>query len=293
MRTFSSRTYEPESPLVRTQHLEIGEFHASPLSRDFETIASPFDRPHFVFPSSPVVIELDTGRHFVADRGCAVMYPANLPYRRYALSDRGDHCMWIAPTRSLLSSETQFGDICRRLAQREIEPFRVRIPNDLFLEQRTLLYALINGNTVYDLDSRLLRICGSLARQKRLEPHEITLANRIEEMLAEKYEKKTTLMDVAQTLDVTCEHICRLYRKSFATTIHQHVIQLRTRDALERILEGESSLMKIAIELGFNSHTHFTATMRTAFGRSPSQIRSDRSFAAQSQRPGEQRCGRP
>lgn len=273
MRTFSSRTYRPERPLVRTSHFEIGEFHANPLESDFERLASPFNRPHFVFPSSPVVIETDTGHHFVADRGRALAYPANLSYRRFALTGRGDHCMWVAPLRSVFAMDTPFGEFCRMLARRELEPQCVQFPDGLFLEQRTILYALTNGRIVLDLDKRMLHVCSSLAvtpAGSRDHP----LAVRVDETLAERYQEKVTLTRIAQKLGVSSEHISRVYRKAFETSIHRRIIQLRTRDAFERILDGEKNLTVMALDLGFSSHSHLTATMRTTFGKAPTQIRT-------------------
>ncbi len=273
MNAFFNRPYKPESPIARTALFEIGEFHASAGSRNFRTLASPFDRPHFVFPSSPVVIESDVGHRFVADRIFAVVYPANLHYRRFALSSKGDHCFWVAPTVSLLSSDTELGEACRRLARRETEPFRIPISNRMFLEQRTILHELIRGMKVQCLEIRMLRICETLVRSHPM-CSEHALAAQIDEILAENYMKKTALDHLASATGVTVEYLCRVYRKSSGTTIHQRIIQLRTRDAVERILEGEPNLMRLALELGFSSHSHLSTSLRATFGSSPSAIRA-------------------
>jgi AraC family transcriptional regulator len=43
--------------------------------------------------------------------------------------------------------------------------------------------------------------------------------------------------------------------------------------ALERLEDGERDLSRLALDLGYSSHSHFTAAFRRSFGTPPSAAR--------------------
>jgi AraC-like DNA-binding protein len=55
-------------------------------------------------------------------------------------------------------------------------------------------------------------------------------------------------------------------------TLHAYVHELRLRTALERVADGED-LTRVALDLGYASHSHFTSLFRRAFGVTPSDFR--------------------
>jgi AraC family transcriptional regulator len=71
---------------------------------------------------------------------------------------------------------------------------------------------------------------------------------------------------------VSVFHLCRTFRAVTGQTIHAYRTQLRLRAALERV-EYASDLSAVALDLGFSSHSHFTAAFRRAFGVTPSGVR--------------------
>jgi AraC family transcriptional regulator len=56
-------------------------------------------------------------------------------------------------------------------------------------------------------------------------------------------------------------------------TISGYVLRLRLAIAIQRLAEGESNLMKLACDLGFAHHSHFSARFRSVFEQTPSQVR--------------------
>jgi hypothetical protein len=57
------------------------------------------------------------------------------------------------------------------------------------------------------------------------------------------------------------------------STLHAHRNRLRLTQALERIAAGEDPT-RIGLDLGFSSHSHFTAGFRRLFGEAPSVVRA-------------------
>lgn len=56
-------------------------------------------------------------------------------------------------------------------------------------------------------------------------------------------------------------------------TLHEYRLELRLRVLLERLAEPNAQLSRIAMELGFSSHSHLTATLRRRGGMTPSALR--------------------
>ena len=100
------------------------------------------------------------------------------------------------------------------------------------------------------------------------------LATRAARMLAEAPAAPHRVADVARALDVSAFHLAHVFRAFTGTSIHQYLLQLRMQIAIERLRSGETSLSRLALDLGFSSHSHFSATFRKRFGTSPTYVRA-------------------
>jgi AraC family transcriptional regulator len=56
-------------------------------------------------------------------------------------------------------------------------------------------------------------------------------------------------------------------------TLHDYRLELRLRLLLERVAQPRAQLSRIALELGFSSHSHLTATLRHRADMTPSALR--------------------
>jgi AraC-like DNA-binding protein len=94
-----------------------------------------------------------------------------------------------------------------------------------------------------------------------------------ERLLAERFAESLSLDDISRSLGVSAYHLCRVFRMHTGTSLHQHRDQLRLRAALNR-LERDEDLTTIGLDVGYSSHSHFTAAFRRAFGVPPSRLRT-------------------
>ena len=78
---------------------------------------------------------------------------------------------------------------------------------------------------------------------------------------------------LAERVGVSPWHLCRVFRAATGTSLHAFRLDLRLRLALERLENPAADLSRLAHELGFSSHSHFSAAMRGRLGRSPSEFR--------------------
>jgi AraC-like DNA-binding protein len=81
------------------------------------------------------------------------------------------------------------------------------------------------------------------------------------------------LTDVGRAAGASPAYLTDVFRRAEGVPLHQYVMQLRLAHALVE-LPHSSELTRLALDLGFSSHSHFAAVFRRAFGCTPSQFRS-------------------
>jgi AraC family transcriptional regulator len=79
--------------------------------------------------------------------------------------------------------------------------------------------------------------------------------------------------EIAEAIGVSRFHLSRVFRTCTGFSLHGYRNQLRLRAALERLVDPQAALPALAGELGFSSHSHFTAAFKESFGVAPSSLR--------------------
>jgi AraC-like DNA-binding protein len=99
------------------------------------------------------------------------------------------------------------------------------------------------------------------------------LANAARQMLLRDPGAPHRLRDVAAALRVSPFHLAHTFREETGVSMHKYLLRIRLDMARARIVAGEPSLSRLALELGFSSHSHFTTMFREHFNASPTSIR--------------------
>jgi AraC-like DNA-binding protein len=81
------------------------------------------------------------------------------------------------------------------------------------------------------------------------------------------------LGELARSLGCSPFHLSRLFRRVTGLPLRRHLARLRARAAAERIAGGTRDLTRLALELGFADHAHFTRAFRAEWGLPPSRFR--------------------
>ncbi len=97
---------------------------------------------------------------------------------------------------------------------------------------------------------------------------------RARERLAADPACNDTLAKIAAHAHCSPYHLARHFRAIHGLTLHDYRQRLRLSLALARLREGERDLATLAVDLGYTSHSHFTACFRHRFGVAPGQFRS-------------------
>jgi len=99
----------------------------------------------------------------------------------------------------------------------------------------------------------------------------LVYASRV--VLAKAFREGMTLDALARAVFSSPFHLARVFRRETGISLHTHWNKLRLRQALQEIADGASDLTRLALELGFSSHSHFTQAFTREFGEPPSRIR--------------------
>jgi AraC-like DNA-binding protein len=96
------------------------------------------------------------------------------------------------------------------------------------------------------------------------------LADATRRLLSRCFTERTSLATIADTLGTSAFHLARVCRAT-GRTLHAYG-PVRIRTAIERLPETDD-LASLAVDLGFSSHSHFTAAFKKLVGVAPSRAR--------------------
>ena len=89
--------------------------------------------------------------------------------------------------------------------------------------------------------------------------------------LAAHYQEDHCLSEIARQADCSPFHLARAFRQRTGHSLHAYRTALRLRHGL-RALGSGPDLSQLALDLGYSSHSHFSAQFKRYFGGSPSAI---------------------
>ena len=98
------------------------------------------------------------------------------------------------------------------------------------------------------------------------------LLRRAKEYLEAELANPIRLADVARAAGASPAYLTDLFRRAEGASLHRYLVQLRLARALIE-LPHAADLTALALDVGFSSHSHFSATFRRAFGTTPSAFR--------------------
>lgn len=88
-------------------------------------------------------------------------------------------------------------------------------------------------------------------------------------------EQDIKLVDLAQLLNMSQFHFSHMFKKAIGTSPYQYLIQQRVERAKQLLKQKERSIMEIALECGFNSHSHLSKQFRQVTGMTPKAYRAN------------------
>ncbi len=100
----------------------------------------------------------------------------------------------------------------------------------------------------------------------------LRLIRRTKAFLEAELAQPIRLADVARFVGASPAYLTHVFRSVEGVPLHQYLTQLRLARALVELPQA-NDLTKLALEVGFSSHSHFSASFHRAYGTTPSQFR--------------------
>src|SRR5580704_556160 len=99
------------------------------------------------------------------------------------------------------------------------------------------------------------------------------LADRAKLVLSRDLMRRWTLAEIAGELRVSPVYLTQVFQQVEGLPLYHYQLQLRLARALD-LLARYDDLTTLALDLGFSSHSHLSATFRRVYGCSPSAFKS-------------------
>jgi AraC-like DNA-binding protein len=268
-----------ESPLLR-----LGRFRA-PVAHPRFRDSGPIQSHIFVFPRTGVEIRHEGGRPFLAGPNIVTYYNRGQIYSRGPVDPAGDRCEWFAFEDRVVQDAVRLFD--PPAAERPGRPFPFAWgPGDSgsYWAQRRLVETLASGSGADGLaveEEMLAVLVRLLARafglhapgRRPQRERRRDLAEAARGLLDARFREPLTLSQIAAALGVSPFHLSRIFREATGWKLHDYRDSLRLAAGLEALHDCRADLTELALDLGYSSHSHFTAAFRARFGVPPSRAR--------------------
>ncbi len=253
----------------------VGAFRSSvtdPVPND----APPYEWPLVVFPRTRVAVQVRRGApERIVGPGSAVLYAiGDRPLVRFI--DPVDRCDFVALRPDVYESVTGTSFDAPEFDQRVVP-----VASRHVMGLRSLVTTLAEASCVEALhvEETLLAAVGDAAKSTRGtgvpapggRHAQRVLAGHVLDVVHADASARWTIDDVARTLGASPATLSRAFRMAMGTTIHRYRLDARLAQSLDRL---DDDLSRVAAELGFASHSHFTNTFRQRFGVTPQVARA-------------------
>ena len=232
---------------------------------------------HLVFPYRGVYMRHVGGDQAVADANHVLFFNAGQGYQVSHPIAGGDASLSLVLSEPVLrelaprSLLNDGGNIGFRRQHQRIDPRAQALV-------ALLRHGLDNGS-IEPLEAEglvLTVVCRSLGPRTSHEPGATharrRLADRVKVLLASDLSRRWTLAEIAAEIRGSPVYLTQVFRQTEGIPLYRYQLRLRLARALDLIAQYDD-LSALAAELGFSSHSHFTAAFRQAYGRSPTAFK--------------------
>jgi len=102
---------------------------------------------------------------------------------------------------------------------------------------------------------------------------QIAAVDHARSYILSRYREPLSLAAIAASCGVAPSTLCESFPRVAGMPVWKYVRRLRLQDAALALAEGAVDLSRLALDLGFSSHSHFAQAFRAHFGATPSQFR--------------------
>jgi AraC family transcriptional regulator len=261
-----------ETPSLTVRDVHCGGGHRHPQAEEFAS------RTQLVYPYRGIYVRHLGRDEAVAEANQVLFFNANDGYRVSHPVRGGDHCLTLVPEEIVLR-EIAPTNLLRRGMPLAFRYQRLRIDPRAQVLVALLRHSLLRKiaepleaeSLALTLIQRSLGPCtshtpGASAGRRRL-------VDRAKLTLASDPARRWTLAEIAREVRVSPVYLTQVFRQVEGMPLYRYQLNLRLALALDLIGKYDD-LSALSLDLGFSSHSHFSATFQQAYGRSPSEFRT-------------------
>jgi len=232
---------------------------------------------HLVFPYRGLFLRHVGSVQSVADANHVLLFNAGEDYQVSHPASGGDACLSLSISQPLLHELAPVG----MLQRRDAPVFRnqsLRIDERAQVLVALLRHSLRSG-AIEPLEAESLAltlVCRSLGPRTTHAPGATharqRLVDRAKLLLASDLTRRWTLAAIAAEVGGSPVYLTQAFQQVEGMPLYRYHLRLRLARALD-LIAGCEDVAALAQDLGFSSHSHFSAAFRQAYGRTPSEFR--------------------
>jgi AraC family transcriptional regulator len=104
------------------------------------------------------------------------------------------------------------------------------------------------------------------------QPRRVAAVEHARSHILSRYRDSLSLSSIAAACGLGPSTLCEHFPRVVGMPVWRYVQHLRLQDAALALSEGATDLSRLALDLGFSSHSHFAQAFRTHFGVPPSRF---------------------
>ena len=232
---------------------------------------------HFVFPYRGVYLRHVGGDQAVADANHVLFFNQGQGYQVSHPVTGGDASLVLSVSEPTLRELAPRNLVCES-ADFAFNQQHLRIDARAQALVMLLKHSLQNG-TIEPLEAeglaltlvsraigpRTSRVAGASYARRRL-------VDRVKVLLASDLSRRWTLADIAAEIKGSPVYLTQVFQQVEGLPLYRYHLRLRLARALDLIAE-QSDLSGLAQDLGFSSHSHFSAAFKQHYGVTPAEFR--------------------
>jgi len=235
-----------------------------------------------VFVRAGCFLRSSPGGRTLADTTQAVLFQRGVPYRVHHPHAGGDECVAVSvPEADRLAWMESWGASTTKGADSPMPAESALVASPVARGLYHLVADLRRGLDRFDCHARVADLLAGTrplaARPRdgadRSRRHR-DVAEAVRLLLLRRLGDSLRLSDIAASFGTTPFALCRMFVRSVGMPLHRYRRRLRLRAALHRLAGGEGDITRLALDLGFSDHSHFTNAFRAEFAVVPSAFRS-------------------
>jgi AraC-like DNA-binding protein len=159
--------------------------------------------------------------------------------------------------------------IAHTLIRNDLDPFLIDDSRSHFFNR------IINTNNYFKLSQVgkciIKTYCKILHQTDFL--HKSTDVKKVILYIQNNFKNKILIDDICKIVNLSKSHVCKSFKKETDVTINEYIKKTRIHHCKYLLQNSNLSLLDIALETGFESHSYFTKVFKTETGVTPKQFR--------------------